>query len=157
MTTDTPELAERAGMSAPAGRRYDLVLIDDRDGDPDDRIVETVALLQRQGYQVEPPPRLVARLRRQARDDLLRAAHALMPASSPWGRCVQLAAEIRRFEERVWPRLADHETLPERRYQMLTTYLFRARRLGELPRSARMLRYIAAKCGPPWRFHAWRG
>jgi hypothetical protein len=88
--------------------------------------------------------------RRRARDELLREAHGLM-SGTPWGRCVQLEAEISRFEAVLWPRWRDRDTPPEG-CSMLRSLLFRARQCGPLPATARQLRNIIAKRSGPGDF-----
>lgn len=89
--------------------------------------------------------------RLSARDERLREAHGLMSGTN-WGRCVQLAAEIHRFEALVWTRWRDRETPPEG-CSRLRSLLFRARRCGPLPGTARQLHNInAVKCNGPGDF-----
>lgn len=85
---------------------------------------------------------LDGRLRLQRRDQLLRECHELMPGTSSWARCLQLAQEIERFERR-WPALREHEALPEGG-SALRSLLFRARQLGTLPVSPRQLHTIVS-------------
>ena len=80
--------------------------------------------------------------RRRARDEFLREAHGLM-SGTPWGKCVALEAEIRKFETLVWPRWR-RETPPEG-CSALRRHLFEARRLGPLPSTARHLWNIVMK------------
>jgi hypothetical protein len=92
-----------------------------------------------------------ARERLRDRDEFLRAAHALMNGSTPWRRCTELESDIRRFEAVLWPRLRDRETPPEG-CSGLRACLFRARRLGPLPTTAKQLWNIIVKRNSPCDF-----
>ena len=113
-------------------------------------LTEGIGELERRGFRVECAA-LAEWVRRRARDEYLREAHALMSGGTPWGRCVQLEAEIHRFEALVWPRWSDREAPPEPCSE-LRRHLFNARRIGPLPSSARQLWNIAMKRGGPGDF-----
>jgi hypothetical protein len=130
---------------------YRLELVDEAEGDADERMVETIAWLQSRGYKVEHASDLATRLRRRERDGFLLQALELMSAGTPGGRCVELEAEIRRFEAVLWPRWRDREMPPEGG-SALRSCLFRARRLGPLPTTARHLWNIAMKRNSPCDF-----
>ena len=108
-----------------------------------DKLIPGIREFERAGCRVECPA-LAERMRRGERDDYLRKAQALM-SGTPWGRCVQLEAEIHRFEALVWPKWRDRAAPPEP-CSVLRRYLFEARRCGLLPATARQLRNIVAKC-----------
>ena len=59
------------------------------------------------------------------RDYYLMRALAELPDGSHWTKCVQLAAEVRRFETRIWPRIR-FDAEPPARLTALEQYLFRA-------------------------------
>lgn len=82
------------------------------------------------------------RYRRARRDDHLRRAHAMMSGPTPWGRTVQLDAELRRFESRVWPQWRNLAAPPPGASE-LRVRLWHAARLGALPR-LRQLHAISA-------------
>ena len=113
--------------------------VEDPADDPES-LAEAIAELERREFRVECAA-LAEWMRRRERDDYLREAYGLM-SGAPWGRCVQLAAEIHRFEALVWPRWRDRAAPPEP-CSALRRHLFEARRLGQLPTSARQLRNIA--------------
>ena len=122
-------------MTAELGPRHTLHIEADPEG-----LAEIIAEIKRRGYHVECPA-FDGRERLKGRDELLREAHGLMDGR-PWGRCVQLAAEIHRFEALVWPRWRDRAAPPEP-CSALRRYLFEARKLGPLPTTPRQLRNIA--------------
>jgi hypothetical protein len=103
-------------------------------------IIEAIKAL---GHPVECPAH-DARERLRARDGFLVQALELM-SGTLWARCTALAAEVQRFEAIIWPRIRDHEVPPEG--SKLRSLLFRARRLGPLPGTARQIRNIIAKRG----------
>lgn len=106
------------------------------------QLAQVVEAVEGLGHPVECPV-FDEWSRLRARDELLRAAHGLM-SGTPWGRCVELAEEIGKFEGILWPRLRDHEAPPEG-CSRLRSLLFRARRLGPLPSTARQLWNIVVK------------
>ena len=112
-------------------------------------LAAVIAAVEGLGAAVECPA-LDGRMRLRERDSFLVQALELMPGT-PWGRCVQLESEIRRFEALVWPRWRDRETPPEG-CSALRHLLFEARRLGPLPSTARQLWNIAMKRGDPCDF-----
>ena len=117
--------------------------------DPGD-LPAVIAAIEALGVPVSCPAH-DARQRRRSRDEYLLPAVELMSVGTPWGRCVQLEAEIRRFETVLWPRLRDHQAPPEG-CSALRSLLFRARRLGPLPTTAKQLRNITVKCEGPCDF-----
>lgn len=91
--------------------------------------------------QGEPPAdalRLTHADRVRSRDAaLLEAAEALGDTDNLWQKAQQLEKAIRRFESRVWPRIA-HRTSPD--LPPIDAALFRAFKTGARPiRSARKL------------------
>ncbi|WP_295588142.1 hypothetical protein [uncultured Lamprocystis sp.] len=71
----------------------------------------------------------------------LRAAHALCEGATPWARAVALAEEIHRFH-RLWPAYRDLTANPDPKMSRIVHELFMARKLGELPETARGLSNI---------------
>ena len=114
--------------------------------DPGD-LAAVVAAVEGLGHAVECPV-FDEWSRLRARDELLREAHAFM-SGTPWGKSLRLAAEVQRFDSIIWPRIRGLETPPEG--SKLRALLFRARRLGPLPTTARHLWNIA-KCQGPGDF-----
>lgn len=117
--------------------------VEDPRDDPD-ALGEAIEELERQGFKVECDA-LAGQMRLRERDGFLVQGLDLM-SGTRWGRCTALATEIQKFESIIWPRIRDRETPPEG-CSMLRSLLFRARRLGPLPTTARQLRNIIAKCG----------
>ena len=110
-------------------------------------VIEAIEAL---GHHVESPTH-DARERLRERDSFLVQAIELMSGSTPWRRCVELESEIRRFESVLWPKLRDHQAPPEP-CSRLRSLLFRARRLGVLPGTARHLWNIVMKRSGPGDF-----
>ena len=75
-------------------------------------------------------------LRKQRRDALLTRALVKMPGESTWTRCSELAAAIRRFETRTWPRV-QFMAEPPARFNEQDQCLFHAFKIGiKVPRTA---------------------
>ena len=116
--------------------------------DPGD-LAAVIEAIEGLGAVVECPA-YDERERRRSRDDFLVQALELM-SGTPWRKCCQLEAEISTFESVVWPRWRDHEAPPEGS-SALRSLLFRGRRLGPLPTTARQLWNIAMKRSAPGNF-----
>jgi hypothetical protein len=83
------------------------------------------------------------------RNALLRRAHSLLDAPSPWKGSVALAHEVAVFESRVWPRWRELDAPPLSASE-LRSVLFSARRLGKVPGSARGLHGICCETSGPY-------
>ncbi|NVZ10639.1 hypothetical protein HW932_15355 [Allochromatium humboldtianum] len=86
------------------------------------------------------------RWRRDQRNRHLTTALELVEGDTTGARCRALAAEIARFESRIWPRWRVL-TAPPPEASRLRTALFKARQFGCLPTTHEQLRNIARETG----------
>lgn len=81
------------------------------------------------------------RWQQSARNAHLRRAHSLREGATPWMRSVALEREITRFLGILWPHWRDLDAPPDGASK-LRRCLWHARRLGNLPGTARALHAI---------------
>lgn len=72
------------------------------------------------------------RYRRAQRDRHLNATYQLAAAPGPWTKCLALAAAIKYFESRIWPRWQDLDE-PPAGCSEINAHLFHARRYNARP------------------------